>query len=221
MAIRRPFNIKQWINDNRDLLKPPVGNKNLYTEAGDYIVMVVGGPNAPDPKTEANATLDMRPGRYALVCFVDVPDGVPHVAKGMIKELTVTPAAGGAAVAAAPSPDVVLTLRDYSFELSKPLAMGRQTIEVRTAENTQPHEVELIRLAPGKSAEQMLAWLRKSEGPPPGQGLGGVAAAVPGATNYFTADLTPGDYLLICFVPDTKDGKPHFMHGMTKKVTVG
>lgn len=46
MAIRRPFNLKQWINDNRSLLKPPVGNKNLYTEAGDYIVMIVAGPNA-------------------------------------------------------------------------------------------------------------------------------------------------------------------------------
>ena len=46
MAIRKPFNLKQWINDNRDLLKPPVGNKNLYADAGDYIVMIVGGPNA-------------------------------------------------------------------------------------------------------------------------------------------------------------------------------
>lgn len=46
MAIKPPFNLKKWIDDNRDLLKPPVGNKNLYTEAGDYIVMIVGGPNA-------------------------------------------------------------------------------------------------------------------------------------------------------------------------------
>jgi 3-hydroxyanthranilate 3,4-dioxygenase len=46
MAIRRPFNLKQWINENRELLKPPVGNKNLYADAGDYIVMIVGGPNA-------------------------------------------------------------------------------------------------------------------------------------------------------------------------------
>jgi 3-hydroxyanthranilate 3,4-dioxygenase len=44
--IRRPFNLNQWIADNRDLLKPPVGNKNLYHESGDYVVMIVGGPNA-------------------------------------------------------------------------------------------------------------------------------------------------------------------------------
>ena len=46
MPIRRPFNIQEWITTNRDLLKPPVGNKNLYVESGDYIVMMVGGPNA-------------------------------------------------------------------------------------------------------------------------------------------------------------------------------
>lgn len=46
MPIRKPFNVHKWIDDNRDQLKPPVGNKNLYSEAGDYIVMAVGGPNA-------------------------------------------------------------------------------------------------------------------------------------------------------------------------------
>jgi 3-hydroxyanthranilate 3,4-dioxygenase len=44
--IKRPFNLQQWINENRDLLKPPVGNKNLYLDAGDFIVQIVGGPNA-------------------------------------------------------------------------------------------------------------------------------------------------------------------------------
>ena len=44
--IRQPFNLQKWIDENRQLLKPPVGNKNLYVESEDYIVMIVAGPNA-------------------------------------------------------------------------------------------------------------------------------------------------------------------------------
>ncbi len=44
--IAPPFNLQQWINDNRHLLKPPVGNRQIYLDNADYIVMVVSGPNS-------------------------------------------------------------------------------------------------------------------------------------------------------------------------------
>lgn len=45
MAVQAPFRFKQWIDDHRDQLKPPVGNQKVF-EDGDFIIMVVGGPNS-------------------------------------------------------------------------------------------------------------------------------------------------------------------------------
>jgi 3-hydroxyanthranilate 3,4-dioxygenase len=44
--IKPPFNLKNWIDENRELLKPPIGNQCVYQQADDLIVMVVGGPNS-------------------------------------------------------------------------------------------------------------------------------------------------------------------------------
>ncbi len=46
MPVTRPFNIKNWIDEHRHLLKPPVGNQQVYKDVQDFIVMVVGGPNS-------------------------------------------------------------------------------------------------------------------------------------------------------------------------------
>ena len=46
MSVLQPFNFQKWLDENRDLLKPPVANKNLTPDSDEYIVMVVAGPNA-------------------------------------------------------------------------------------------------------------------------------------------------------------------------------
>lgn len=40
----RPFNFQRWLDDNAHLLKPPVGNRQIWADA-DFMVTVVGGPN--------------------------------------------------------------------------------------------------------------------------------------------------------------------------------
>lgn len=45
MGVQRPFNFKKWIDEHRHLLKPPVGNQVVWEDT-EFIVMVVGGPNA-------------------------------------------------------------------------------------------------------------------------------------------------------------------------------
>jgi 3-hydroxyanthranilate 3,4-dioxygenase len=41
------FNLHKWIDDHRDLLKPPVCNQQVFAD-NDFIVMIVGGPNSRD-----------------------------------------------------------------------------------------------------------------------------------------------------------------------------
>ena len=175
-----------------------------------------GGPNAADPGKTASATLSLQPGNYVMLCLVDVPGGVPHFAKGMIRAFTVSAATGPSEPP--PASDVSVKLVDYNFEISKPLTAGHHTFAVTNAA-TQLHELQLVQLAPGKTVNDLLKWIVKPAGPPPGSAIGGVAPFT-NTTNYFSADLAPGTYALICFVPDAKDGKPHFMHGMARTIKV-
>ncbi|HEY0038446.1 MAG TPA: hypothetical protein VGB66_17230 [Longimicrobium sp.] len=179
-------------------------------------VTFVGGPNTPAPGGQTEATLDLAPGTYAVLCMIPSTDGVPHAMKGMVKPLTVTPATSRANGAA---PDARMTLRDYSYEISPAITAGRRTIRVDNAA-AQPHEVVVVRLAPGKSAADMLAWLAKMQGPPPGMPVGGTTLLSQGASNDVTATFQPGEYALLCMAPDAADGKPHVAHGMVRQITV-
>ena len=44
MTALASFNLARWIEDNRDLLKPPMLNKPLWRDSGDFIVMILAGP---------------------------------------------------------------------------------------------------------------------------------------------------------------------------------
>jgi len=180
----------------------------------------VGGPNAAAPGQEASAAASLAPGKYAMVCLIPSPDGTMHAAKGMVREFEVT-GAEPAAAAALPEADVTVTLVDYDFRTSGPLAAGRRTILVENA-GPQVHELVVLKLAPGKKVEDFAHWAERGmKGPPPAEPVGGVALLDKGGRGTFTVDLTPGEYGFICFVPDSKDGKPHLAHGMMKQVRVG
>ena len=181
----------------------------------------VGGPNAGAPNS--TAFLDLKPGRYAVVCFIPSPDGKPHIMKGMAKEVIVTPRRGAAAAreasASMPRPTTTMTLVDYGYQLTKPITAGRQVIRVVNGA-AQPHEVFIGRLLPGKTAQDFLAWERNPQGPPPLVPMGGTTGMAKGEENTIVIDFEPGEYALYCFVPDARDGKPHVAHGMVTQLSV-
>jgi hypothetical protein len=179
-------------------------------------MVMVGGPNAPNPGSASNGSFNLAPGNYVMLCFVDTPDHTPHFAKGMMHAFTVT---ASSATGAEPTADATVALSDYAFTVTGALAAGHHTIKV-TNRGPQPHELELVKFAPGKTTKDLVAWIAKLDGPPPGDAIGGVAGVVNGASGVFSVDLTPGSYGFICFFPDAKDGKTHLEHGMVKEFTV-
>lgn len=175
--------------------------------------VVIGGDSS-------NATSQLEPGIYYLVCFIPSADGTPHVAKGMVRRLVVTAPATARASAPEPVADVVVTLQDYGFTWSKPLTAGTHTIRVENA-GPQVHEIGIEQLAPGKSIADWQQWLAKGmPGVGPAKPLGGITGPNVGKVGWFTITIPPGKYILACYVPDVHDGKPHVVHGMVQEITV-
>lgn len=178
-----------------------------------------GGPNAAAPGNTVSLTMVMEPGNYAIVCFIPDAKGVPHVAHGMARPLTVTPNAN--ANTTEPEADITVTMSDYKFDFSKPLTAGKHTLKLVTAPG-QPHEFTFFQLSPGKTAADIPKYVETGmQGPPPALPLGGVAGVAAGRPSFYTVDLQPGEYAIVCFLEDAKDGKPHFVHGMIQQIKIG
>jgi len=181
----------------------------------------VGGPNATAPTgvdtSVAYATLTA--GTYAMLCFVPDTLGRPHFMLGMARALTVTPSAATAMME--PHPDVMIHLRDYDFTVVGNLTAGTHVIRVIN-DGPQPHEMVLAALAPRKKAMDLVNFVLTGhmKGMPPAKPIGGVAALDPHGHATITATFAKGNYALICFLPDAKDGKEHALHGMAKDLTV-
>ena len=173
---------------------------------------MVGGP-----QTAGTVTIALPAGRYVWVCLIPGLDGIPHFAKGMVREMRVGP---DHIAAAAPAPDITVTGADYNWKVSKPITAGRHVIRVATAANSQPHELMIVRLPPGKTVQDLVAWGNHPTGMPPAESIQGLAPLEAKLVGYATVDFKPGRYAFICFIPDAKDGLPHASHGMVQEFTI-
>jgi hypothetical protein len=173
-----------------------------------------GGVNTIAVAGIQRATVMLQPGTYVALCFVSGADGVPHIAKGMIKFFTVV---GPLSRATRPKASATIKASDFSFQIPKPFrSSGTFAFE---NDGPQPHELELLRLNRGVTADQAKgALLAKPGVPPPARPLygnaGGGGAIRAGATENVTLKLTKGTYIAVCLVPDPASGNSHLALGM-------
>lgn len=179
-------------------------------------IRFVGGPAIPPSNGTSEVLLTLEPGHYLMVCYM--PSGqARHLTMGMVRDLVVAPSSG--AVPAPVREDVRIGLTSYRFELSAPLAAGRRIVRIENLVD-EPHEVDIVRLLPGRSATDLELWLAAPKGPPPFEAVGGSMVLDRGEVAYATLDLASGLHALICFVPDSKDHRSHAAHGMVQVLAV-
>jgi hypothetical protein len=112
---------------------------------------------------------------------------------------------------------------EFSFDGPDTIPAGKTTIGLKN-HGKQPHELILIELLQGKTLDDVMAVLEKNPNARPPSWVRLIrkarAFAKPGEADDFTAELTAGTYVMLCFVPDKKTKQPHAALGMVKPVTV-
>jgi len=202
-----------------DQLKTVLDDKNKGPDAALGLVTLYGGANTIPPGQSQEVILNLPAGQYVSICFIAGADNVPHYMKGMLTQFTVT---GSSGKQDEPKADGNIMLQDFSFTLPSSIQSGPLTLKV-TNNGPQPHEVTIIKLLQGVSLTKLLQVMNQPNppaGPPPFEDAGGLGAIKPGSSAWLKLNLQPGNYATLCFVPDPKTGKPHFMSGMSAAFTV-
>ena len=181
-------------------------------------VTFIGGPNDVVPGASETAVVQLTtPGLYGVSVS-------PANGPGRLSLFNVT--AAGAGAAKLPAADVSVTLKDFKFiGLPKHLSAGKATFQM-TNTGTEVHEMQVVRLDPGKTQQDVLKFLESPQGqngPPPAwvHDDGGMDNVSPHQSAEVTVNLVPGYYIAVCFMPDVrKNGEPHVMEGMIGHFTV-
>jgi hypothetical protein len=192
-----------------------------------------GGPGGAAPGDTSNVTQYLEAGRYVWLCPIEDNAGNPHFSKGEFTTFVVRNSKSGAAgPSAAPAATASIYLEDYSFGLDSTLTAGHHTIRVRNT-GAQGHDLVMMKLAPGKTADDVARSMNPERARRPGQkdrpaepletlvrpGGGGIAAIRSGMEVFFTTTLTPGEYALVCMAT-APDGRSHIEHGMIKQIRI-
>lgn len=176
-------------------------------------VVFVGGSGLLSPKQTGETTLNLKPGKYIIECYVKMSNGMFHTSMGMTKDIVVTKIDSGNK---ALKSDIDINISSTEgIILHDSIRSGKQTFSVYyldqiVHENFVGHDINLVKLGANADLKVLENWMDWSdpkgliEPAPPGiTFLGGVNDMPAGNTGYFTATLDKGQYALISEVPNS------------------
>jgi hypothetical protein len=173
------------------------------------MITMYGGPMIPG----GPVVYDVKPGNYVVSMMDD---------EGNVTGLAFLES-GEPSGATPPMADINADLVDFAFAMPSEIKSGPQTWQI-TNTGEQWHEMAIIKLADGATVDDVMAVMmseNEPSGPLPFEVVGGWAPIGAGATSWTTMDLAPGEYIVLCSLPDLNgDFSPHLAHGMLASLTV-
>lgn len=157
---------------------------------------------------------NLEPGNYVVA---DAEQTSKHTVMVAGSGFSVLPASGQARPA--PVASVTIHMVNFKFHMPSIAPAGRDTFELMNM-GSQPHEMVLFKLAPGKTLADVIAFIKSQKGQPPGSPMGGLFDLDPGQTSYLVQAMPAGKYVALCFVTDPKTHLPHAALGMIRPFTV-
>jgi len=174
-------------------------------------VVFVGGSGLLSPNQIGETTLNIKPGKYIVECYVKMSNGVFHTSMGMTKDLLVsnTDSENKALIS---DIDIVISSAD-GIVFNDSISSGKHVFSVFykdqiTHENFVGHDINLVKLEENANLEELENWMNWADPkglmePAPKDiiFMGGVNDMPEGNIGYFTANLEAGTYALIAEVP--------------------
>jgi hypothetical protein len=172
-----------------------------------------GGPAVPrDSAPDAVATLDLRPGRYALVAYEVDAAGRPRGNKYIWHEFTAV-----AASVLIPSrfavPDLTVRVKDARVEVDGVVRPGQRIVQVEN-DGGRPHDFLIGRLKPGKTIDDVRRWDRDRPDPAPFFYVGGLTPMSSGVTAQTRLLLQTGTYVVLCTMRHGGDREHDYQRGV-------
>jgi len=149
--------------------------------------------------------------------------GVASLAALAVRASLASAEAQDATPAGGDYPTVAFTAKDYEFIDLPTSVPGGLTRLSMTQEGPSDHHAMFMRLNEGVTADDFMTALQAGDfGAILGAAtsLGGPNVGAVGTTTNVIVDLTPGQYMVVCLIPDEETGMPHAAMGMLTQMEV-
>lgn len=212
--LRKGASLEKFTAANQELADATASGSEAHEalEALEETAVALGGLNVSDHSSKT-MLVDLSRGTYVVA---SIPEDGGEITYSTFRVMGPNDDSGGPQVAA----ETVVDMKDFAFDLPADVAGGTNLWKVSNT-GTQPHVADFYRLLPGRTMEDLIAYLSGEGGQQPYDKTESISMVSAGETVYLPVNFESGNWVALCFVPDMDNPDlSHVMEGMVAEFRV-